>query len=292
MVAGEDLGAAARALARGEPLRALASAGRGESAPAVLLRGIAYAQLGDLELARRSLERAVTLAPNAATNARARAALVEIAMATGDARAASTDAAKLAGTLDRLGDARNSAMLRLVQARAEVLLGHLGEARELVDDLVRAALPADLRAVAYLARAEIAVRAGRALDARDALAAARAALADTPNGLLARELVALEEELSTPVAVLIHRSDRRSADLFAIEAAGAGDALLVDACRRQATTSRATVPFAKRSVLFALLLELARVWPSGLARDELAARAFDTRRVNPSHRSRLPSFGR
>jgi hypothetical protein len=39
--------------------------------------------------------------------------------------------------------------------------------------------------------------------------------------------------------------------------------------------------------LFALLLALARAWPSSISRDDLAAKAFDTRRVNASHRIRL-----
>ncbi|MBA3546205.1 MAG: helix-turn-helix domain-containing protein, partial [Nannocystis sp.] len=42
---------AARALATGDPLRALAIVGRDDGAPGLTLRGIAYAQLGDLELA-------------------------------------------------------------------------------------------------------------------------------------------------------------------------------------------------------------------------------------------------
>lgn len=40
-------------------------------------------------------------------------------------------------------------------------------------------------------------------------------------------------------------------------------------------------------MLFGLLLVLARAWPSAVARDELAARAFETKRVNASHRARL-----
>ncbi len=48
-----------------------------------------------------------------------------------------------------------------------------------------------------------------------------------------------------------------------------------------------SVPLAKRPVLFALLLALGRAWPAAVPRDELAARAFETKRVNASHRSRL-----
>jgi len=61
----------------------------------------------------------------------------------------------------------------------------------------------------------------------------------------------------------------------------------VDACRRLVVGGRVTVPLARRPILFSLLLVLARAWPRSVPRDELAARAFDVRRVNPSHRSRL-----
>ncbi len=123
--------------------------------------------------------------------------------------------------------------------------------------------------------------------AQAALSRARKALDAAPNELLARALVALEAELSKPIARLEQRGAQREADLFAIEAASSGEVFLVDACRRLAIAGRASIPLAKRSVLFALLLALARAWPADVARDALAAAAFDTRRVNVSHRSRL-----
>jgi hypothetical protein len=180
-------------------------------------------------------------------------------------------------------------MQRLVLARAEVLLGRLAEARHVVSDVLAGAskLPADVTAVAWLAKAEIAVRAVAPSEAREALKQARAAMHGAPNELLARALVALETELSKPVARLERTGIVRDADLYAIEAASSGDVLLVDACRRLVIGGRAQIPLAKRPVLFALLLVLARAWPDEVARDELAARAFDTAKVNASHRSRL-----
>ncbi len=100
-------------------------------------------------------------------------------------------------------------------------------------------------------------------------------------------LVALEAELSQPVARLERGGVIRTADLFAIEAASSGGVLLVDACRRVVFAGRVSVPLSKRPVVFALLLVLARAWPGAVPRDVLAARAFDTRRVNAAHRSRL-----
>jgi regulator of sirC expression with transglutaminase-like and TPR domain len=78
--------AAGRALARGEPLSALALVGRLDSALGLTLRGIAYAQVGDWELAKQSLERALTRTDDERTRAHAHAALVEIALSTGASR--------------------------------------------------------------------------------------------------------------------------------------------------------------------------------------------------------------
>lgn len=284
---------AADALARGEALRALGLVGRADSGLGIMLKGIAYAQLGDLDLAKKSLARALRVSTRPLDRARARAALVEVAMASGDAALAAKDAAASAAELDRLGDLRNASMQRLVQARAEVLLGHLGEARSLVRQVLSATekpkqkIPPELRAVAFLANAEIAVRGARALEARDSLAEARRPLDARPNELLARELVALETELSRPVARLESRGEPRTADLFAIEDASSGHVMLVDACRRVVIAGRASVPLVKRPVLFSLLLVLARAWPNGVGRDELAMRAFEAKKVNDSHRSRL-----
>jgi hypothetical protein len=279
---------AGRALAVGEPLTALGLVGRIDTAPGLLLRGIAYAQVGDLDLARASLDRAVARSANdPRTRARARAALVEIALSSGDSAGAADDARASAVELAGLGDDRNAAMQRLVQARAEVLLGRLGEARSVVEEVLARRLAPDLRAVAWLARAEIAIRAGAAGEARDALARARRALEGAPHQLLSRALGALEDELSRPVARILRAGDVRDADLLGIEEVSRGDLLLVDGCRRLVVGGRVTIPLARRPVLFALLMALARAWPAAVPRDELTARAFDVRRVNPSHRARL-----
>ncbi len=285
---GHELKDAARALAGGEALGALSLVGRDDSALGLTLRGIAYAQLGDLELARRSLVRAALIAEDdSLTRARARAALVEIELTSGDPAAAARAARESADELDRLGDSRNAAMQRLVLARAEVLLGRLGEARRRADDVLAMDLPPDLRAVALLTQAEIATRGLAATDAGSALARARRALELSPHPLLSRALLALEKDLSVPVARTLRRGSIEDADLFAIEALCRGDSLLVDACRRLASAGRVTIPLARRPVVFALLLILARAWPEPVGRDELAASAFDARRPNASHRGRL-----
>lgn len=280
--------AAGRALARGDALRALGLVGRAEDALGLTLRGIAYAQLGELDLARKSLVRGSRLTRAPLARARIQAALAEISMSDGEPAAAARAARASADELATLGDARNAAMQRLVLARAEVLCGRLAEARLVVGVVLgERTLAPGVRAVAWLAKAEIAVRAALAGEAREALKQAREAMVAAPNELLARALVALEAELSQPVARLERGGVVRSADLFAIEAASSGEVLLVDACRRLVIGGRASVPLAKRPIVFSLLLVLARAWPEAVARDELAARAFATRTVNASHRSRL-----
>jgi tetratricopeptide (TPR) repeat protein len=289
--AGSDIdganASAARALATGDALRALSVVGRASGALPLALRGIAYAQLGDLELARDALERAAKQTDDGRLLARVRAALVEVALGEGDVSRAAAEARASVDELTNLGDVRNAAMQRLVLARAEVLLGRLGEARRAVAEVLSAELPQDVRAVASLAEAEIATRALAASEARAALSRARTALERAPNRLLAREIDALGAELSRPLARLERRGIASDADLFAIEEASSGPLLLVDACRRLVVAGRARIPLARRPVLFTLLVELARAAPGSVPRDVLASRVFEARRVNASHRGRL-----
>lgn len=286
-VAGANESAAARALATGDALRALSVVGRAPGALPLTLRGIAYAQLGDLELARDALERAAKEARDPRLLARVRAALVEVALGEGDVARAAVEARASADELKRLGDLRNAAMQRLVLARAQVLLGRLGEARNVVAEVLATELPPDVRAVVSLAEAEIATRALAAKDARAAVSRARPALERAPNRLLAREIDALEAELSRAVARIESREGTRDADLFAIEGAASGELFLVDACRRLVVAGRARIPLARRPVLFSLIVELARAAPGSVPRDVLAERVFEARRINASHRGRL-----
>ena len=278
---------AARALSRGDGIGALALVGRAEDALGIALRGIAYAQLGDLEEARNTLRRADRAATDELLRARIRAALVEVALAEGDAGRVAKDAAANAQRLALLGDGRNAAMQRLVQARAEVLLGRADDARRTIDAVLAGSLALDLRPVTWLARAEIALRASAATTAKRALDEARRALEGSPNALLARTLDAMEEALAQPIARLRDRGEVRAVDLFAIEEAQNGKAFLVDACRRVVRAGRATIPLARRPVLFQLLFALANAWPNDVARDELARQAFAVRVVNASHRARM-----
>ncbi|MEO7110959.1 MAG: helix-turn-helix domain-containing protein [Polyangiaceae bacterium] len=279
---------AGEALGRGDPLRALNLIGTVDGALALMLRGIAYAQIGDFDLAKTSLQRAVDSTSTERIHATARAALAEIALNAGDPMMAASAAKASAIDLERLGDLRNASMQRLTLARAEVLLGRLGDARRVIEDvLAHDHLEPDLLALASLAEAEVAIRSTLAFTARDALWRARRALESAPNPLLERALVHLDKELSRPIARLARRGVVSSIDLFAMEEASRGEILLIDTCRRLVVAGRVTIHLARRPILFSLLAQLGRAWPESAPRDELAAHAFEAKRINASHRSRL-----
>lgn len=283
-----SIDAAARALSEGQPLRALQWVGRSDHPHAALLKGIAYAQMGDLEAGRNALT-AAAADPNAerAVRSRARAALVEIALATDTPARVALAAEESADELDALGDHRNAGLQRLVLARANVLLGKLGEARAEVERVLNGPVSPDLMAMAWHAAAEVAVRSVAATEARKALERARRALYRTPHPLLMHAVEALERELRQPVAKLQHRESLHEATLFDIEALARGDRLVVDACRRLVFAGRVTIPLARRPVLFALMLELAQAWPASVGRDSLVTAVFAARAPNASHRARL-----
>jgi hypothetical protein len=115
--------------------------GRGEGEVSSLLRGIAYAQLGDLELASETLARLCATSREPLLVARAAAALAEVAITSGDAAGALWSATRAAATLEQLGDTRNAAMQRLVVARAEVLLGRPRAARDTVSSVIATSPP-------------------------------------------------------------------------------------------------------------------------------------------------------
>src|SRR6476619_5539016 len=111
--------AAARALAAGDPIGALKRVALREDAPALALRGIAMAQLGDLARARILLKRARrAFSPKeAVARARCLVAEAEIALVSRDLAwsAKSLDAARAA--LEAHGDTDNAAHARYLEIR-------------------------------------------------------------------------------------------------------------------------------------------------------------------------------
>src|ERR1700740_3698632 len=110
--------AAARALAAGDPLGALKRIALRDDPPALALRGIAMAQLGDFALAKVLLRSAARAFSPRETVARARCvvAAAEIALVSRDLNwpAKAVDAAR--ATLEKHGDRVNAAHARHLEA--------------------------------------------------------------------------------------------------------------------------------------------------------------------------------
>lgn len=281
--------AAARALAAGDPLGALNRVALREDAPALALRGIAMAQLGDLERARALVRQAARAfgAKNPVARARCLVAEAEIALALRDLAWPIKTLDWARATLERHGDAANAAHARTIDIRRLLLIGQLGEAEQKLSALDPAPLPPALQAAHALMVAGIAMRRIRAGSARAALEHARIAVRKAAIPALAAEVEAASRELEAPAARVVAEGGEWPLLLQEVEALFASDALIVDACRHAVREKEAAVPLATRPVLFALARALGEAWPGDVSRAALIARAFRGRDADESHRARL-----
>ncbi len=281
--------AAARALAAGDPLGALKRVALRDDPPALALRGIAMAQLGDLVRAKALLRSAArAFGPKeAVAHARCVVAEAEIALASRDLSwpAKALEAAR--ATLEARGDFANAAHARYLAVRRLLLIGRLDEAERALVVLNPMPLPPALRAVHELLAAGIAVRRIDVATAQSAIARARhaAQLASIPA--LTAEVASASAVLSTPAARLIVRGEDRPLLLQDVEALLKSKDLVVDACRHAVRDARTVISLAKRPVLFALARTLGAAWPNDVTRDTLVARAFGLKRADESLRARL-----
>lgn len=281
--------AAARALAAGDPLGALNRVALRDDAPALALRGIAMAQLGDFERARalvRSAARAFG-AKEAVARARCVVAEAEIALASRDLGWPSRALDAACATLDAHGDRTTAAHARYLGVHRLLLIGHIGDAEQRLASLDPAPLPAASRAAHELIAAGIAMRRIRPHAARMALARARAAAQDAGIAALTAEVETAARMLDTPAARLIARGASRLVLLDEVEALLESNALVVDACRHAVRDARTTVSLARRPVLFVLARALGEAWPGDVSRNALVAAAFRARHADESHRARL-----
>ncbi|KDD40536.1 tetratricopeptide repeat protein, partial [Bordetella bronchiseptica MBORD901] len=168
----EGIAAAARALALGDALAALNQVALRDDAPALALRGIALAQLGDFDRARALVRRAARAFGPGNAVARARCALAEgeIALAARDLAWPGAALRTAQRTLAAHGDWRNAAYAQYLEVRRLLLVGELERAAEWLERLDRPFLPHDLRAIHDLLAAGLAMRQLRAGAARAALA--------------------------------------------------------------------------------------------------------------------------
>jgi len=279
----------ARALAAGDPLGALQRIALRDDAPALALRGIAMAQLGDFVRARALLRRAArAFGPReAVARARCVVAEAEVALVSRDLAwpAKALEAAR--ATLDAHGDRVNAAHARTLEVRRLLLIGRLDEAERNLTRLDAAAFPPASRAVHELAAAGIAMRRLRTKAARAALARAAAAAREAGIPALTAEVESAAGVLEAPAARLIARGKEQPLLLAEVETLLASDALVVDACRHAVRNAGTVVSLIRRPVLFALARALAEAWPGDVPRDALIARAFGGKFVDESHRARL-----
>lgn len=281
--------AAARALAAGDPLGALKRIALRDDAPALALRGVAMAQLGEFARARALVGRARRAFParEAVTRARCTVAEAEIALASRDLGWPTKALIAARTTLAASGDLVNAAHARLLGVRRLLLIGRLGEAERELARLDPAPLPPAQRAVYELAVAGIALRRLRAKRARAALARAARAAGRAGIPALVAEVDGARCQLDAPAARRIARGRERPLSLDAVEALLSSSALVVDACRYLVREQDRIAPLTRRPVLFALARLLAEAWPADVPRSELIAGAFRTRYVDETHRVRL-----
>jgi tetratricopeptide (TPR) repeat protein len=282
--------AAARALAAGDPLGALKRVSLRDDAPALALRGIAMAQLGDLVRAKALLRSAArAFSPReAVARARCLVAEAEMALAARDLSwpVKSLEAAR--ATLEAHGDRLNAAHARYLQVRRLLLISRLEDAEHMLAQLDPTNLPPVLKAVHELVAAGIALRRLKTKAARDALARARLAASQADIPALTAEVESASLVLNTPAARLISNGAERTLLLEDVEALQASQGLVViDACRYVVGAAGKAVSLRSRPVLFELARALGEAWPGDVPRDVLLRRAFGAKLVDESHRARL-----
>jgi hypothetical protein len=281
--------AAARALAAGDLIGALKRVALRDDAPALALRGIAMARLGDFARAKTLLKSAARAFSPRETVARARCVVAEaeIALVSRDLAfpTKALDAAR--ATLEAHGDRLNAAHAQHLAVRRLLLIGQLDEAERALASLDTAPFPPASRAAHELVVAGIAMRRLRTKSAREALARARSAAHDAKIPALMAEVESASLVLNTPAARLIARGVARPLLLEDVETLFASRGLVVDACRHVVRDGRNTVSLATRPVLFSLARALGEAWPNDVPRAVLVAQAFRGKEADESHRARL-----
>ncbi len=281
--------AAARALAAGDVLGALNRVALRDDPPALALRGIAMARLGDWARAKDLLQRAARGFGPREPMARARCVVAEAEIALVSRElgwpAAALQAAR--ETLQAHGDSANAAHAGHLQARWYLLVGRLREAEAVLDGLDPSPLTPAARAAHALVVAGLALRRLDTQAARAALADAERAARTAGIAGLQAEVQAASRPLEEPAARLIARGEQRPLRLAEVEALFASPALVVDACRNAVRVNRVSVPLAGRPVLFTLARTLAEAWPGDAPRELLVGRAFRAKEADESYRARL-----
>ena len=281
--------AAARALASGDALSALNHIALRNDAPALALRGIAMAQLGDLGRAKMLLRRAARTFGSREAVARARCivAEAEITLVSRDLNWSTKTLDAAQAVLEKYGDRTNAAHARYLAIRRLLLIGRLDAAERLLIGFDPTPLLPASRAGHELVIAGIAMRRLKIKSARAALAQATHAAHQAHIPSLTVEVEGAARVLDTPAARLISRDEERVLRLDEVESLLASKALIVDACRRAVCQAGKVISLETRPVLFSLACGLAEAWPGDAPRAALLARAFRAKHADELHRARL-----
>lgn len=284
-----QIAAASSALSVGDPLAALKHVSLRTDAPALALRGIAMAQLGDIIRAKELLAKAARLFGNQRPLARARCNLAEaeIALMFRDLGRTMKQLRNNKAILKRFGDRANAAHAGYLEARGLLLIGRLDEAEQALRDLDASELPMTSRVGYELVTAGIAMRRICAASARQALDRARITAVRAGPAALRVEVDRAEQAFEAPIARRVARNLEQLLRLDEVEALIASNALIIDACRNMVSVDNANLLLGSRPVLFALLRMLGEAWPDDCTREELLARVFRAREADESHRARL-----
>jgi hypothetical protein len=290
------IAAASRALAAGDALGALKRVALRDDPPALALRGIAMAQLGEHPRARELLRQAARGFGTHEEMARARCVVAEaeVALAMRDLNGSPRSLAVAAAALEARADHANALQARLIAARRLLLLGRLDETATALASLAAPlgsldalGLSPSLLAVAELAAAELALRSLRIGSARAALARAHDAAQRARVPALQAEVDEARAAFDRPAARRLAAGREQTLRLSEVATLLASDTLVLDACRRGLRAPDAWLPLARRPILFALARALAEAWPADIEREALIAHAFRTTRPDETHRARL-----
>lgn len=281
--------AAARALEAGDPLGALNRVALRNDAPSLALRGIAMAQLGDLEKAKTLLRSAArAFGPReAVARARCVVAEAEIALVSRDLSWPVKALAAARATLQQHGDLANAAHAGHIEARRLLLVGRPDDAERTLAELDASPLPPASQVVRELVIAGIAIRRLKTKDARAALDLAARAARQAKIPALVAEVDSAKLILDTPAARLIAGGSEHPLLLGEIERLATSTALVVDTFHHVVRRQGVVASFGTRPVLFALVRLLAQAWPADVAREALISGAFRAKHADESHRARL-----
>ena len=273
---------------------------RDSSTPAArAVRGVALAQLEELEDAERELAAAASEAEatgNRALLARCRLALVDVHLAARRLATAREEADAVRELLTELGDDANLALLQLLTLRLSLLAGRLDEAVELLDGLPAPSGSRVERCLRALTAAELEVRRFQPQAARIRLQEAREHATEAGHALLQEVVRSRLGALDRKVARLVTGGSEREVSAQEVESLtrSARDRVVVDALRRRVRLDETfDLDFRTRFVPFDLLVALVRRHPEPVRGDALIAEVFEETRPDESHHSRLRvSLGR